>query len=36
VWLSDGEAKARAHARFAPLYAQIAASQDESEVLELL
>ena len=35
-WLSDDEAKSRAHARFAPLFAQIAASLDESEVLELL
>jgi hypothetical protein len=35
-FLSDPDAKARVHPGFAPLYARIAASQDQSEVLELL
>jgi hypothetical protein len=35
-FLSDPDAKARTHAVFAPLYARIAASRAQSEVLELL
>ena len=33
---SDAEVKARVHALFEPLYAQIAATDDETAVIELL
>jgi len=35
-WLADPDGQARAHTRFAPLFAQIQSAQTESEVADIL